>query len=268
VRFEVDPARVYLTGLSGGARLSMQIAMATRQIAGVIASSAGYPDSRPRASLGFPVFATVGTLDFNYMEMKMLAWALKSPHRLVIFEGGHVLPPDDVAMRAIEWMELRAMASGLRPRDEAFVNRLWARREREIDATGESTATLHALRAAADDFRSLRDVSAVSARANALAARPDIRVALEQERRGDVAESDLMTAFIRYEIGLVDPVTRAESLMALRSMMSDLRRRAGATVDSPDRVRARRVLEVVSYAPGLRVSDQEYLALLQRPMPR
>src|SRR5262245_10363995 len=113
-RFSIDAGRLYLTGMSGGARVAMQVALANNNIAGVIASSAGYPDSQPRTSVPFAVFGTAGTDDFNYIEMRMLDRKLTSPHRLAIFNGGHTLPPDDVALDAIEWLELQAMKSGRR----------------------------------------------------------------------------------------------------------------------------------------------------------
>ena len=50
-RFAVDPRRLYLTGLSGGARLALQIALTNSSVAGVIASSAGFLDNQPRASV-------------------------------------------------------------------------------------------------------------------------------------------------------------------------------------------------------------------------
>ena len=71
-RLAVDPRRVYLAGMSGGARVALGIALASKDIAGVIASSAGYPDSRVRKSLPFPIFATAGTDDFNHLEMRRL----------------------------------------------------------------------------------------------------------------------------------------------------------------------------------------------------
>ena len=113
-RFSIDPQRVYLAGMSGGARVAMGIALAKNNIAGVIASSAGYPDSQPRDSVPFAVFSTAGTEDFNYLEMRLLDRKLSSPHFLAVFEGGHTLPPDDVAFDALEWMELQAMQSGRR----------------------------------------------------------------------------------------------------------------------------------------------------------
>ncbi len=39
-RFSLDPRRVYVTGLSGGARVALQVALAGNNVAGVIASSA------------------------------------------------------------------------------------------------------------------------------------------------------------------------------------------------------------------------------------
>jgi hypothetical protein len=64
-RFSIDPQRVYLTGMSGGARVALTLALAGNNIAGVIAS-AGYPDSQPRATVPFALFSTAGTEDFNY----------------------------------------------------------------------------------------------------------------------------------------------------------------------------------------------------------
>ena len=96
-RFNIDPQRVYLAGMSGGARVATGIALGNRNIAGVIASSAGYPDSQPRASVSFAIFGTAGTEDFNYIEMRLLDRKLTSPHFLAVFQGGHSLPPDDVA---------------------------------------------------------------------------------------------------------------------------------------------------------------------------
>ena len=141
-RLSIDANRFYLTGLSGGARVAMQLALGTKNtIAGVIASSAGYPDSQPRKSLPFVVFGTAGTEDFNYIELRMLDRALTTPHRVVIFEGGHTLPPDAVALEAIEWLELQAMKSGRRTRDEALIDRLFDKRQRTIAATSDTPAT-------------------------------------------------------------------------------------------------------------------------------
>ena len=113
-RFHIDEKRVYTAGLSGGARVAMMVALGTGKIAGVIASSAGWPDAVPRKSAPFAVFGTAGTDDFNYLEMRQLDRTLTTPHRVAIFDGGHTWLSSELAMEALEWMELQAMKSGLR----------------------------------------------------------------------------------------------------------------------------------------------------------
>ena len=188
-RFAIDAQRLYLTGMSGGARVALQVALLGKNnIAGVIASSAGYPDSEPRRSLSFPIFATAGTTDFNYPEMRLLDRKLSSPHALAIFDGGHTPPPDDVAVEAIEWMELQAMKSGRRTRDEALVDRLLEKRRQKIAAASDPAETVHLLEALAEDFKGLRDVAADAARAKELARQSDVKKALARERSDDDAK--------------------------------------------------------------------------------
>ena len=53
-RFAIDQKRIYTAGMSGGARVALGIALASPNlVAGVVASSAGYPDSQPRKTLPF-----------------------------------------------------------------------------------------------------------------------------------------------------------------------------------------------------------------------
>src|SRR5438093_557929 len=82
-----------------GARVALGAALGSpQQIAGVIASSAGYPDGQFRKTLPFPIFATAGTEDFNHLEMRRLDAALTTPHHLAIFEGGHTWLSPDLAV--------------------------------------------------------------------------------------------------------------------------------------------------------------------------
>ena len=266
-RVSFDRTRIYLTGLSGGSRLALQIASENKAIAGVIASSAGYLDLQPRASLRFPVFATVGRLDFNYTEMRRMADALKSPHRLAVFEGGHVLPPDDVAMQAIEWLELQAMASGLRPRDEGLIDGLWTQATAAIHAAGETALSVRLIQETIQDFRLFRNAAPLEATLATLEKIKSVKSAMDTQRRIDRAEADLLDAIVMYEVGLADPVSRDDNLAALRSIVSDLRRR-GAGAPSIDRDMALRVLDLITYAPAGRVRDRDYLALLLEPVPR
>lgn len=201
-RFSIDPQRMYATGMSGGARVAMMVALSNTRIAGVIASSAGYPDSQPRSNVPFAVFGTTGTEDFNYLEMRQLDRALKTPHHLAVFNGGHTLPPDNVAFEAIDWMELQAMKSGRRARDEALIDRLLQKRRAAVDASTSPTETVHLLDALVADFSGLRDVSSEAARAKDLAKQPDVKKALARERASDDAEARMLGDVFELEAAL------------------------------------------------------------------
>jgi pimeloyl-ACP methyl ester carboxylesterase len=265
-RFSIDANRFYLTGLSGGARVAMHLALGTKSmVAGVIASSAGYPDSQPRKSLPFVVFGTAGTEDFNYIELRMLDRALTTPHRVVIFEGGHTLPPDAVALEAIEWLELQAMKSGRRTRDEALIDQLFDKRQRAIASASDTPATtVRVLKELVADFGGLRDVSAATARAADLSKQQDVKRALARERDDDDAEARLLDDVMRLETGLRDESRRMESLGRLRDSLSRCARQANAAADSPERRRARRVLRTITMGAADRVQDVEYLKLLEQ----
>ena len=216
------------------------------------------------ASVRFPIFGTAGTDDFNYIEMRMLGRALKSPHRLVIFAGGHTLPPSDVATQAIEWLELRAMASGLRAKDDALVDQFWAAQERAVAASGETAETVHLLRAMADDFRGLRDVKAIEVRASDLSRRKDVKRALDREQDDDDDEAGLLDELSRHQAALSDDALRSQSLQRLKTLLADLSTQANAVDDSPTRARARRVLRLVTLSAAEHAQDAEYSRLLQQ----
>ncbi len=234
-RFSIDLQRVYLTGMSGGARVALGIALANTSIAGVVASSAGYPDSQPRNKVTFAVFGTAGTEDFNYVEMRLLDRKLSSPHFLAVFEGGHTLPPDDLALDALEWMELQAMRSGRRRRDEALVRRVLEKRRSRIAATSGVADTVYLLRALVSDFSGLADLSAEAARLNELSRRSDVKQALERERDFDDAETRMLGEIFQLEAQLGDEDRRGLALITLRARLSTLSRQAAIQADTPER---------------------------------
>jgi len=263
-RFSVDPKRVYLTGMSGGSRVALEVALGKNDIAGVIASSAGYPDSQPRSRLPFPLFSTAGSEDFNYLEMRLLDRKLTTPHYLAIFEGGHTLPPDAIALDAIEWMELQAMKAGRRARDEALVDRLLQNRREAIGASTSDARTVHLLDALAADFQGPRDVSTEAARAKMLAKQPDVRKALDRERTADDEDWRTVSEIIEVERSLTDSDQRAQSLLRLRTELAKLSRAANAEDDNRSRSRARRLLRMITAGAAERVDDPEYRAILDQ----
>jgi dienelactone hydrolase len=263
-RFSLDPQRIYLTGMSGGARVAMLVALGKNNIAGVIASSAGYPDSQPRVSVPFAVFGTAGTEDFNYIEMRQLDRKLTTPHHLAVFNGGHTLPPDTVAFDAIEWMELQAMKSGRRARDEALVDRLLEKRRQLTAAATSPTDTVHLLEALVSDFTGLRDVSAEAARVKDLARQPDVKKGLGRERSADDAEARTLNEIFTLEASLGDETRHDASLMTLRDRLERLARKANAPEDSAERSQARRMLRAITAGAGARVQDREYRTVLEQ----
>lgn len=262
-RFNIDPDRIYLTGMSGGARVALQIALDSKNVAGVIASSAGFADNRPRASVSFPVFATAGTDDFNYVEMRQLDRMLTSPHYLAVFAGGHTLPPNTVALEAIEWLELQAIKSKRRAADQALVERLFEKRLAKVDAATSQPEVVRLLAPLVADFTGLRDVSAQAARAAALSKQPEVRKALAREKADDDAEGRMLREFFELEAGLRDADQRALALIRIRDRLSRWASAANADAESPQRSQARRVLRAVTSGAG-QVQDTEYRKLLEQ----
>ena len=256
-RLAVNPKRVYLAGMSGGARTALGVALASKEIAGVIASSAGYPDTNIRKTLSFPLFTTAGTEDFNHLEMRKLDRALTTPHRLVIFDGGHVWLSSELAVQAVEWMELHAMKAGLKPRDDAEIDRQLAARV-EAAGTGSDKDTFRALKAIADDFQGLKDVSTFARRAAELGRDKAIRAALDAERDEDRREEVVLREMDALAARLASS-DRLAVLGQLRQKWMALSAVATNPVDSVERQWARRVLSASS-ADG--TTDADYAKII------
>jgi dienelactone hydrolase len=260
-RFNVDAKRIYLAGMSGGARVALGTALGSPvKIAGVIASSAGYPDSEPRKTLPFPVFATAGTEDFNHLEMRLLDRALTTPHYLAIFTGGHTWLSSDLAMEAVEWMEIQAMRSGLAARNDREIDRILAKRAARAAPDRHDAPALLELQAIAADFQGLRDVSSFAARAAVLARDKDVRAALRKNRDEDDREMSVLVDVKSAESRLLIADARAGALLELRQIWKSLAQQAQRPADSVERRLARRVLAALS--AGVTTTDAEYLRII------
>jgi predicted esterase len=143
-RFPIDDKRVYAAGFSGTVRFACNLALtAPGSITGIIGASAGFPfETRPKKDNPFLFYGTVGDRDFNYYEVLDLdddLTALGLPHRIELFPGPHDWMPEDLATEALGWMDLHAMKAGLRAKDPALVEELWAAdlaRGKALEATG------------------------------------------------------------------------------------------------------------------------------------
>jgi len=260
-RFSIDPKRVYTAGMSGGARVAMKIAIDSRQVAGVFASSAGFPDEFI-ARVPFAVFGSAGTDDFNHLEMYQLDRRMTSAHRVLYFQGGHTWLPAELAMQAVEWMELQAMKSGLRPRDTAVVDTWFATGVERIDAILDSTETLHALIQLITDFEGLENVSKFADRARRLLKQQDVRDALREESKNE--ERELRVQGELFE--LRDRWSNGASFARLKERITALLAQSKAADDSEDRRIARRVLANFT-ASSRAIRDPQYQELLDAIRP-
>ena len=226
-QYATDPRRLYVTGLSGGARVASSLALACKNcIAGVIANSAGLPSGSaiPAPEIA-DWFLVAGTTDFNYPEMLHLKEALERNNvvsRFVVFDGPHGWMPKELADHALAWLQLRAMVKGLTPVDKGFVDKQFDERLAEAQSAqkaGDILAATRAYREIAADFRTFRDVKDQEAMAKSLAeseafakAKRSEKAALDQQ---DEVAMNLGTLIA--SIGKV-PENRASILTQLETM--------------------------------------------------
>ena len=204
------------------------------------------------------------TLTAPARTASLLDRALTSVHRLAVFQGGHTLPPADVALEAVEWLELQAMKSGTRRIDPGLVDRLWEERQRAITAAATSTTAVHLTQAVIDDFKGLRDIAPAEARFAALGKDRGVKQALARERAADDDEARTIDRMRTLEAGLQEPARRRESLADLEGLLTRVSRAANAAADSPERQSARRILRTVTMGAAERTQDKDYLQLLAK----
>ncbi|MFZ3213524.1 MAG: hypothetical protein WA188_18625 [Terriglobales bacterium] len=182
-RFRVDDRRIYAAGFSGAARFSSLAASSCQGcLAGVILSGAGFPpDHPPSPGLKFVVYAAIGRYDFHFPEIVQLRQALeqdKISHHIDIFDGSHQWMPPLVAQAAIEWLNVQAMASGVLPRDDAFVATQWSQRLQLAQAEEHNHdfyEAFHSYSSLAADFGLLREVGEARSGAERLRNSPEFR---------------------------------------------------------------------------------------------
>ncbi len=260
-RLSIDDARVYLAGFSGTARAAVALALrAPAAVAGVVGCGAGWPEELPPVpERKFAYFGTAGDRDFNYVEMRALDAALASgnaPHRIEYFSGGHDWPPPGVAAEAIAWMELQAMKSGVRRRDDAVVAALFAAGLARADALsvgGDSADAFLRYAQLADDFRTLAEVAAAEEKARALGQSAAVRQALgEAADRDDRERASVRAMALTLHAALAAPDPPLPAALAAELGVPSLKRRA-ASGSSAERAAAERILA------SLRVQVSFYL---------
>jgi predicted esterase len=248
-RFAVDPRRIYAAGFSGGAIAAWLLGGKTGGLAGVIASGGRLNPGVSPDTFAFAHYGAAGDTDFNYGEMGRVDAILEEkglPHRLEVFTGAHRWLPPELAMEAVQWMELQAMKEHRRPGDPALVAELFRQdvaRARELERGGRALAARRRYRAIALTFSGLHDVGEAPARAAALAASAEAE--RKQEERWDAYEE----RYLRRDLPpVVLAIRSSEAPIPLAQLLSDLkvpelRRQARET--SYAGTAARRILEAV-----------------------
>ena len=214
-RVSIDSRRVYFAGFSGGARFSSQIATICKCSAGVLLSGAGFSNAiMPSGDPVFPVFSTVGTLDFNYREVVPLQEVLAKagyPHWLRVFDGKHQWPPPEVMEEALIWFRVQAMKAGQEPRDSNFIDARFSGAKARAEALEKSGDLFGAWREyvqIAGTYDSLVDVGVVRAKAEALSKQKTVRDAARREEN-EFREEEQLTSGI--STGLLTPPKEFEA---------------------------------------------------------
>jgi dienelactone hydrolase len=261
-RFSLDERRVYTAGFSGGARVATRVGYAlTGSIAGVIACGAGFPQSlNPSRSTPFPLFGTAGIEDFNFPEVKQLARSLDSfgiASRVAVFEGAHDWPPASVCIEAIEWMELQAMKSGRRAKDEHLIEELFNKnveRARGQEAAGKLYDAFISQDAIARDFKGLKDVSQFEKRAAELKESKEVKQALKQETEIEKEQARRTNELFALKNSLNDSESSVIALADLKRNVTSLKKKLVEKEMTAERIVARRVLNqlLISLYEGAR----------------
>lgn len=199
-RFSIDYNRIYTTGFSGGARGAAAFPhVIGKPIAGIIASGAGLP-TELKAEQVKPSFyyGIVGLEDFNYKEFSRLGRELTRAgvdHVIDVIEGPHTWAPEEVCLRAIDWMEAAAMKRGLIERDKNFIDGVYKNSQRVGQKKFAAGKIYHAAayyRSAAALFTGLTDTAEIEK----LAAQIESSKEFKNFSREEKTRNDKELAFI------------------------------------------------------------------------
>ncbi len=275
-RFPVEEQRRYLAGMSGGARLVTAIALSCNGCAaGVIANAAGFPiDKAPQRNMKFAYFGAVGNADFNYGEFVDLRKKLDeagAQYRIRIFDGQHGWAPPEVWLEALDWMDIRAMAAGVLPRDAARI-RLSAdedlARAREWRAKNNLLAAVREYESVVRDFKGMIDVGPAETSLAELAKNKEVRTELKQETSALEQQARISEPFAGPMQAIASGDSNNVDLNALKHDFADLKKRAESMPKSDDLKvlvvrRALGGLVIAAYEAGQHsMEDKDYRAAL------
>ncbi len=256
-RFSVDESRVYAGGFSGGSRVASFFSrVVNHPLSGIIGCGAGLSDPLKAADVAPAAYlGLVGVFDFNYGEMKGLKEALDKAgieNRLIIFDGGHDWPPQELCSEALAWMEVVSMKRGLRERVDALIDEVFSGETEKaeiLEKSGKYFRAAERLKDVRALAAGLKDMPGLAAWIEGLEKNRDYVRFVKDERRRDKREEVTRQGFVR-------AIAAFEAQGAESSAMAGLRRdldltllkkelKSGKTLE--DRALASRLLFDLSY---------------------
>jgi tetratricopeptide (TPR) repeat protein len=190
-RFTLEKNRIYAAGFSGGARAASYLSQVVFEpITGVMAFGAGLPSQLKSDQIQSGNFlGAVGNRDFNHLEMIHLEKRFEdvdSLFRLLVFDGEHAWPPEEICLRSLEWMHLIAMKDNHVPLDIDFIDDVYRREmdsARELEKSELLTRAMAEYRAFSAVFQGLRNSDEIDMRMEHIRLRPDFSGALQHESK-------------------------------------------------------------------------------------
>jgi hypothetical protein len=258
----LDARRIYVAAMSGTATDAWVFAFGSAgHIAGILSAESGMPyDTAWRAAHRgrppFDVALAASRTSFGFDEVSAAARQLvadSAPIRLDAFPGAAGWPDDTALGQALDWLEARAMARGLRPLDPRFVDSAFA-----VDSGAAAALEIgHEPARAADAWAQIvaawtgtHDVSYPRAREDSLVLRADVR-RWRAERDSLVGRDSTERASL---IATLIALRKRPGVPDLRRLTDDLRIVQFQTwaADGQDSVRAewaqRRLSEIYTHA--------------------
>lgn len=251
-RFSIDDRRVYAVGFSGCSRFVCLLGItAPGSLAGVIGAGGGFPLGHPPSKdIPFPFFGTVGNGDFHYYEMleaeeKMAAAGMV--HRVEVFDGEHEWPPEELAARALAWVELQAMKRGAREKSPELIEALWNEdlaRARSLE--GKPWVAWRAWSALASDFAGLRDTAEAARKAAEVRASPAFQKDLAERTARDRRDRDFLLRVPRVFQSASHELTPANLSQVLAELQIPQLKKRAQSEDPEEKRSAERLLYALS----------------------
>jgi tetratricopeptide (TPR) repeat protein len=259
-RLSIRRTRFYTAGMSGGGGPAWQLALSGAAGAIICASAINVPAAELKP-VSFALFGVAGIADFNFEYVFGQVATFRSVGknaRFETFEGGHSWPPREVAARALDWLEIQAIRSGLGDNRDDYVETQFREsiaRAEQLESGGKLQQAHKAYADLASDFDGLRDVKALRARAEQLGALKQVVLARKQELEiARAQQAELKSLFEAKSIfesppapapgqttDVLQAVTDAQN--GIMHTISMLQQRAKKPLPDSQRIVAQRVLE-------------------------